>query len=272
MEFRQKLWAAAAVLLGSTACVVPENTVPQLDASLDAASKFVHRGMVQNENGVVQPSVAVSLPAKSEGTIIARTWGNIDLSNDTGDAWLPDGHAGKVSQLDLNLLYVQALGDLTVTSGFNSYLLPNGLEFPFGERGQTSEFMVESVYQLSEKWLSLAPFLSVHYDFDEVQGFYVRGGAQHELDIDEKTRLQTLLSVGWMDDEMVFWNYADPDNSGVADAKVRATVVHDLMPHVSLTGFAEYSTIVDPDLQDWFGLIGVDPDQLYAGVGVRWAY
>ncbi len=269
--------AALACLLGSS-CVVPDGATPSVDIAVDAATKYVHRGMVQNENGVVQPSTAVVLPAKEGGKIVVRSWANMDLSNDTGDAWLPDGHAGKYSQIDFNLLYVQELDDLTITSGFTSYVLPNGTEFPFGERGQTSEFMVEGVYQLSESLLSIQPFLAVHYDYDEVEGFYVRGGAKHTHAFNEKTSLTTALSLGWMDDNMVFWNYGDPQTSGLADTTLRTTVDHSLAPHVTLTGFAEYSTIVDSDLRDWFGTLqnssidGIDPDQLYAGFGIRWSY
>lgn len=277
MISRIRLAAVALCLLGPS-CVVPDSATPSLSIAVDAATKYVHRGMVQNEEGVIQPSSVLVLPAKKGGSIVLRSWANMDLSNDTGDAWLPDGHAGKYSQIDFNLFYVQELDDLTITSGFTSYMLPNGLEFPFGERGQTSEFMVEGVYQLSEAFQSVQPFFAVHYDYDEVNGFYLRGGAKHTHALNEETSLTTAVSIGWMDDDMVFWNYADPNNSGLADATLRATVDHTLAPHVTLTGFAEYSTVVDSDLRDWFDSLqsasidGVDPDQLYAGVGVRWSY
>ncbi len=261
---------AATILV--SACVVPEGATPSIDLGVDVASRYVHRGMVQNEKGVLQPHGTVVLPAKKDGAIVARTWANMDLSNDTGDAWLPNGHAGKFSQIDYNLFYVQNLDELSITSGFITYNLPNGLEFPFGERGQTSEFMVEGVYALPDSWLSIQPFLAVHYDFDEVTGFYIRGGAAHTYEIDDKTRLTSELGIAWMDQDMAFWNFSEPRNSGLSDATLRATVDHDLDPHTSVTGFVAYSTVVDSDFRDWFDLIGIDTDQLYAGVGVRWSY
>ena len=267
---------AFTTLIGLTgaSCIVPDGAQPRASLSVDAATKFVHRGMVQNENGVIQPSAIIQLPAKRDGQIVARVWANSDLTNDTGDAWLPDGHAGKFSQIDFNLLYVQQLEDFTITSGFISYMLPNGLEFPFGERGETSEFMVEAVYTPPRDTLPVKPFAAVHYDFDEVEGFYLRGGANHQLAFgdEEETQLTTILSIGWMDQSMAFWNYADPDNQGLADASLRTTLTHKLGPHTTLNGFVAYSTIVDGGLREWFDTIAIDPDQLYAGVGVSWTY
>ena len=75
-----------------------------------------------------------------------------------------------------------------------------------------------------------------------------------------------------MDQNMAFWNYADPANRGLADTTLRVSVDHALIPHVTLSGFAEYSMVVDSDLRDWFDVLGLDPDQVYAGVGVRWSY
>lgn len=267
-----------AVALGSAAlvssCIVTEDARPDLVVGVDVASAYVHRGMVQNEEGVIQPTVDVSLPAKQEGRIILRTFANMDLSNDTGDAWLPNGHAGKFSQIDYNLLYEQKLGDsVLVTGGFINYNLPNGTEFPFGERGATSEFMLSGLYQLPKKWLSLRPSMTIHYDFDEVDGFYIEGGLNHSYELTEETSVHTSLGLGWMDGDQTFWNYGIPDDvGGLADARARVTVDHEIRPGTVLTGFAAYSRVMDSELQDWFDLIQIDSNQTYAGLGVRWIF
>lgn len=261
-----------ALLLMSTACVVPEGAKPDAIFAVDVASKYVHRGMVQNDRGVMQPSAVVVLPTKKDGAIIARTWANMDLSNDTGDAWLPDGHAGKFSQIDFNLLYEQSFEEAVVTAGIVSYNLPNGLEFPFGERGATTEFLVEGQWFLPEDAFSLVPFLELHYDFDEVDGLYVRGGVERAFEIDEKLSITADLGLAWMDGDQSQWNYAQPGDSGLADLTLRARGEYKLDAHTSATGFIAYSRVMDSTFRDWFDVIGIDADQLYLGLGVRWAY
>lgn len=260
------------LFLMSTSCVVPDGATPDVNLRLDAASKYVHRGMVQNEEGVVQPSAVVVLPAKKDGALIFRSWANMDLSNDTGDAWLPDGHAGKFSQIDFNVLYEQSFDDAVVTAGIVSYNLPNGLEFPFGERGATTEFLVEGRWQLSDKAYELVPFLALHYDFDEVDGLYVRGGVERVFEIDEKTNVTADFGLSWMDGDQAQWNYAQPGDSGLADLTLRATAERVLDDHTTVTGFLAYSRVMDSTFRDWFDLIGIDPNQLYLGIGFRWSY
>ncbi len=264
------LWCAAL----TPSCIIAKDAKPDLVAGIDLASSYVHRGMVQNEEGVLQPTVDISLPAKQNGRLIMRTFANMDLSNETGNAWLPDGHAGKFSQIDYNLLYEQQLGERTlITGGFINYNLPNGLEFPFGERGATSEFLISGLYQLPEELLSLTPSFALHYDFDEVEGFYLRAGLNHQYEISDQTSLSSALGFGWMDGDQTFWNYGiSGDVSGLADATLRLTVDHEYMPGTILTGFAAYSHIMDSDLRDWFDLIQIDSSPLFGGLGVRWIF
>ena len=260
-------------LVSLAACVVPDGARPNANLGVDIASAYVFRGMIQNENGVIQPSGVIALPTKKDGTIIARTWANMDMSNDTGDAWLPDGHAGKFSQIDYNLLYEQRLDDATLTAGFINYNLPNGLEFPFGERGATSEFLVEGSYQLPDSWLAIVPALAVHYDFDEVEGFYIRGSLGHEHEFNEKMLLATELGLAWMDGNQAFWHYAEPtDRSGLADLTLRGTFEYGFDNHTTASAFLAYSTIVDSQYREWFDTIGLRPEQFYGGIGIRWSY
>ena len=56
------------------------------------ASKFVHRGMIQSENGVFQPTLNVGLPTESGDVIGLTANANMDLNDDNGDAWFPQGH------------------------------------------------------------------------------------------------------------------------------------------------------------------------------------
>lgn len=272
MSLRSSLSTAALLAATLSACVVPDGAVPQVDLATGLATKYVHRGMVQNEEGVMQSEAVMVLPAEKDGAIVARAWGNMDLSNDTGDAWLPDGHAGKFSQIDFNLLYVQSFENASVTAGFINYNLPNGLEFPFGERGATSEFLVEGQMQLSEKYFSIVPSLAIHYDFDEVEGFYIRTGVERAFPINDQLTITSDLGLAWMDGDQAFWNFAEPGSSGLGDLTLRGTAEYVIDDHTTATGFLAYSTLLASAYRDWFDLIGINPDQFFLGLGVRWSY
>ena len=77
----------------------------------------------------------------------------------------------------------------------------------------------------------------------------------------------------WRDGDQTWWNYGiDNGESGLADARLRVTVDHEVRPGTVLTGFAAHSRIMDSTIQDWFDLIQIDPNQTYAGLGVRWIF
>lgn len=265
--------ALSCVILSSS-CIVPADAQPDVSIGVDLANKRVHRGMVQTDDYALTTSAEIVIPAKQKGRIVLSTIANMDLTNDTGDAWLPNGHAGKFSQIDYNVLYEQQLGERAlITGGFINYNLPNGLEFPLGERGATSEFMLAGTYSLPEDFFSLQPSLAMHYDFDEVEGFYFVMGLGHSHDVSEVTTLRSSFGLGWMDGDQTFWNYGQPSrSSGLADATLRVDVDHEIQQGTILTGFLAYSRIVDSELREWFDVINIDPTQLAIGAGVRWLF
>lgn len=263
----------AALLALLPACVVPEGARPQVTYGADLATAYVHRGMTQNETGVLQPSLLVALPAKQDGRILTRAWGNVDLSDDTGDAWLPDGHGGRFSQIDFDVLYEQLLGDYVLTMGFVSYNLPNGLEFPFGERGATAEVLVEGSTVLPERFWSLQPTLSIHYDVDEVDGLYLRGSLARAFRLDERWSAEVELGLGWMDENQSAWNYAQsPPSSGLADLTLAGTFSYAFDEHTTGQLFAAWSDVVDSDYSEWIESLGIDDSIVWVGTGIRWTY
>ncbi len=240
---------------------------------MDVATKYVHRGMVQNEEGVLQSSLDTSLAARKDGRLIARAWGNLDLSNDTGDAWLPDGHGGRFSQIDFHFLYEQAFESAVLTMGLVSYNLPNGLEFPNGERGATAEVLLAYTAQLPPSLLKLEPTLEVHYDVDEVDGAYVRGSLARSFVLSEDWFADLAVGVAWMDENQAFWNYAQaPQTSGIADATLVGRVSYAVDRHTTVNFQAAYSDVVDSDFVDWFEVIGIEETQTWVSLGVSWSY
>lgn len=256
-----------------TSClVVPEGAQPEIGASATLASEYNFRGMTNVEAAVLQTDMVVDLPTKVEtGQLSLRAFANWDLENDVGDAWFPDGHAGEPSQIDLHLAYSETYRGTDFTSGIVSYVLQNPDDFPKapdGERGETKEVFFHASRAV---WWELVPSLALHYDFDEVEDFYGNAGVSRSFPLDEKLVADARVSLGWAGEDQSEWLYG-LEESGFADLQARAGLAYLLDAHTTLRLELAGSSIVDEELRDWFDLIDVDSETIWASLGVSWAY
>jgi hypothetical protein len=249
--------------------VIEDGARPNVAMDLRYESAEVHRGVLQADGGVFIPSTTISLPTKEDGTIVVNTEGSIELSDDNGSAWRPDGHSGRFSRLDWSALYEQRLEDALLTFGLISYNLPNGSEFAFGERGATTEFLVEAMTEVG----GVSPSLSANYDFDEAKGLYLQAAVGKDVELREGLQLGLEVSLGWMDEDQAFWQMAqEPPASGLADLRLTAELAYALDAHTSALLEVGYSEMVDDDFKTWMNFIGIDPRQGWVGAAVRWSY
>ena len=63
--------------------------------------------------------------------------------------------------------------------------LPNGMEFPFGERGSTSELLFEAGVDVR----GVQPAIRISYDVDEVEGLYLQLAVTKALELAEVLRI-----------------------------------------------------------------------------------
>ena len=268
------LRALAAVLLASalSGCfVTPTQESPVLvDLTADYLTQKNFRGMVQNEKGAALGSMEVNLPLKDQGELAIGSEASMDLHNDTGDAWFPDGHAGEVTESELTAKYSNEWGGFDWTFGIDNYNLMNGAEFAagtaFGARGPTTELFL-SVSHAG----FVVPALSIHYDIDEVEDVYVRGSVGKVFALSEAWSLDAEIGLGWSGEDMSLWNYGLAE-SGFADLGASLQLAYALSDRTTLRALVAGSTIVDSTLSDWFDLIGIDSDNLWAGLGATWSF
>lgn len=260
----------------ATGCIVPEDQSPRVAISSALASKFVHRGMIQSENGVFQPTLNVGLPTESGDVIGLTANANMDLNDDNGDAWFPQGHGGRFSQIDFVGTYTTRIDDVfTVTGGLFNYNLPNGLEFandgrggPGEERGATSEVFV----RVDADILGANPYFSWHYDFDEVHGAYYRAGLSEQFPINDDWAIVLDGSLGYASAAQADWLY-DLAESGLADLRGRAELLWSYDDRTVVTAGVHGSMMVDRTLDDWFVDVGVpDDDPIWFTLGVTWRF
>lgn len=257
------------VSFAATGCIVPPDARPQVGLGSTFATRFVHRGMTQVDGPVLQPRLAVTLPTVDEGRMSFVARGNVDLTNDTGDAWFPDGHAGRFTEVDFVASYERQLDEtFNVRAGVFNYNLPNGLEFPNGERGGTSEVFVV----LSANVLEATPYVSWHYDFDEVRAPYYRAGITEDFDLGKGFKVVLDGSIGYATSAQSSWLYA-LDRSALADLRGSAELQWMYDDRTQLVAGLHGSAIMDSELDRWFNDVGVfDDDPIWFTLGVNWAF
>ena len=266
--------AASLVLasLGAGACIVPADAKPQVGVGAQVATRFVHRGMTLVDAPVLQPKLAVALPTHAAGTMGLEIDGNMDLRNDTGDAWFPDGHAGRFTQIETVAAWQRQFGPVAVRTGVHNYTLPNGLEFISSkastERGSTSEAFVLASINV----LEATPYLALHYDFDEVRGGYYRGGIREGIPLGGAWSLLLDGSLGYASEAQAAWMYGTRGQSGLADLRGEAVVNWQYDARTALRAGLHGSLIVDDGIDDWFAEIGIDSDPIWFTLGVAWSF
>jgi hypothetical protein len=266
------------VSVTATGCFIPDGAAPSVGIGSVVASKFVHRGMVNVDRPVFQPSLSMSLPTKIEGDSVSiTTRGNMDLQNDNGKAWFPNGHAGRFSEIDFIGTYSHQLTEsINIRGGLFSYNLPNGQEFPKNrdgsgpgeERGGTTEVFVVA----SANVLETTPYLSWHYDFDEVRSAYYRLGITESFEINDQWNVVVDGSLGYAASGQADWLY-DLDKSGFADLRGFAKVNYLYDNRTTISAGVHGSTLVNSTLRDWSTNIGeIDTDPIWFSLGVNWSF
>jgi len=250
--------------------VVPEGARPEATISGVVASEYNFRGMTNVEAPVAQVEAQIDLPTKLEtGFVSVRAFANYDLKDDAGDAWFPDGHSGEPSQIDMAASYTETYRGFDFTTGIVSYALQNGDEFPFAaERGETKEVFFHASREVA---LALVPLLAIHYDFDEVEDWYVNAGVSREFPINEQFVADARISLGYVGEDQADWIYGFPE-SGLADLQAAGRISYLLDQNTTIHLSVNGSSIIDSTLQDWFDLIGIDENTVWAALGVTWGY
>lgn len=264
---RPRLLGVVLVHAVATSCIVAKDARPELDVGVDVASQYNFRGMPMNTTGVLQPSLNAALPAKGGAYLDFTAWANMDLQNDTGDAWLPDGHEGTFSEIDLSFAYSNQFDWGDLGTGYHSYNWPNGTEFPFGERGATGEVFLS----YGKEVVGVYPQIMVRYDVREVDDFYIWGGVSDGWNLRQDLVFDLALRLAWAGSSMAEWLYGLAQG-GLADLRVSGVVSYAFSEHIVLRGEIAGSTMVDGTMRDWFDTIGIDPTNAWVSVGAVWSY
>ena len=204
---------------------------------LEFGSAYVWRGITFNDGEVLQPSITVSSP----GGVSVNLWANygIDDCSDTAG----ESH---VTEIDFTAAYDLPLENVDVQIGI--------VEYRFHRRDNppvTHEAFIRSAIE----WLLLDIAAEVHYDFDELDDYYLSFELGRSFELTGALEMQLAASVGYSGDDMALGQ-----NAGWHDYVLSLALNYASREHTVAGAWLAYTDTLDPDVLpeqevDWhFGL------------------
>lgn len=233
---------------------------PTLTTNAVLGTQYNFRGVPQDARGVIMADATVAAAVEQGGTASATVWGNLGLTDDTGDAAFPDDNARVFSEIDAIVDYARKIGPVSASFGFVNYNFPNS-----GGESTTEVYA-------GGRWeeMLLRPSLKVFYDFDVLNGLYIQGDLSHVLAVNEQVSVEFGTTLGWMSDEQAK-GYFFINESGVSDSTWRAVGRYTLNAHTTLSAGVYYTSVLDSGLRDGLQAAGIEDDNLWATLGVSWS-
>ncbi|MCM8525160.1 MAG: MipA/OmpV family protein [Lentisphaeraceae bacterium] len=212
--------------------------------------KYIWRGLQFNEEGVNQGALDVSYDTGDMGTFGINVWYNLDLDNENGTS-------GEFSEVDYTVWWEKSFGDFTLGAGHIYY------DFSEVDLGSTREIYVSVSYDTF-----LAPSLTVYYDYEDVDGFYVDFGIGHSFDLGvADMSLDLGANIGWADDDMDN-GYYNGDGAGFSNYSLSAAVNIPVGDNVTITPSVMYYSLLGDANSDGTN----EDDDFVFGVNVNFSF
>ncbi len=218
-----------------------------IDADLTVMSQYVWRGMVVNNDAVLQPSASANILGIGFGF-----WANMDLSD-------VNGYSGKVNEVDWTASYGLPLPFMDLDFGLIYY------DFPNTSNQATTEFFVSGAVNVL-----LSPTLAIYYDFDEVDGTYVNASVTHGMGVGETMNIDLGVALGY-GDSSYNKGYFGLESSSATDVNLSATMPFHPIPFLTITPRVHYSTLMG-DIKDISEEGEKETDAFYYGISGTFSF
>jgi uncharacterized protein (TIGR02001 family) len=225
-----------------------------VEVGADIFSHYVWRGLILTDDPVLQPSVTLSTCGFS-----LNVWGSIDMTDINEDM----GQDYHMQELDFTLAYdFSAMEGVDMGVGVIYYTFPGTMYDSTQEvYGSVALSMVPYV----------TPSLTVTYDFDEAEGFYIVGALDSEFALTEKMALGLGASLAYGDSDYNAFYYLI-DESGLADLNFSASLSYQVNDNFSVGISAGYMVIVGSDVKDSLEANDMSTNQFFMGVSAGFAF
>lgn len=240
-------------------CESVRGTEPShVSASQVVASAYWFRGTPQSLEPVTQGDVTVHSPLAWGGTLSLITWYSLQLTNGTGDAIVPDGNGGQATEIDIAFHYTDRIGWADVSAGAVGYSFP-------GVGPSTKEFYVGA----GADALGLYHALTLYYDSDMLDDYYVSYQLARGIALDETWSLTLSSLLGYMSDGQAAF-YFGADRHGVSDLSVSADLSYHFDENTSAFLKVSGVTVPDDDLSGALDAAGYDARGVWVTLGAAW--
>jgi uncharacterized protein (TIGR02001 family) len=235
---------AAALVLVFVGTAVAQDDV-KVSIGADVVSDYIWRGQARNEDGALQPWAQLDVDG-----FLVKLWGSLDIDKEPNDAqW-------EFTEFDLTGAYKIPIGDYSLDVGAIYYDYPN--------TDVANTFEVFGTFTFDG--VVLTPYVSLYYDLDEIEGFYLRAGGSYGQKLETFEWLFGLsLGVGSKD-----YNdgYFGVDKLAVDDLTANVTVTVPFSDQFSVKVFATAAWLIGGDIKD-----AVEDDSSFGlGAGVAYTF
>lgn len=220
------LYLMITLLMYAGGCQASEEPLMSIDFEAAQLSKYVWRGLVCNDEPVVQPS----LTANWRSGVSLNVWGSFDQT-EFADA------KGKCSELDYTLGYDWESGGKEWTVGYTVYTYPNTCF------AGTSEILASCAF--GGPW---GAKLSLNRDVGEANGLYLNLGLAKTAHLGGRS-LDISGGLGFADKQVSSYYYGVP-NAGLSDALVCLEVPIACHGGWSITPSIAYTRVLGQSLRE----------------------
>lgn len=215
----------------AVASPVLAQTLVEAEVLTQVRSGYAWRGQTIADGPVFQPSASISF-----GGFALDMWGNMNLdsSNDFGD--MGSGR-GRFTEWDTTLSYSTQVGNNNLSLGISHFDYPN-----------TGYASTTEIFAKATGSGSVSPFLEVNRDIDEIEGTYIKFGAEKIWELTSGSTFTGSVGVGFAD-RGYNNGYFGVDRSGFNDLELNANYSVPLSSSSALTFSANYQTLLDRDVR-----------------------
>lgn len=243
------------ILVTLLLCVIASASPVWLAGDATFQSKYIWRGIVFNDGGVLQPWVATGI-----GGAAVTMWGNMDLSDK--NTWLDDEKeqdpTGKFTEIDLILNYSEQLGPVALTAGYNKYWYPNT---SYSETAASELTLVAGCSTL------LSPTLTMALSLEDAEGLYTALGLSHSIALQGCLSAGATLNLGYGDEKHNGYYYG-VTKAGLTDLTIGVSAPIAFPFGLTATPMLEYSSLLDSEISDVFA----EPSNLRGGLSLTYYF
>ena len=183
---------------------------PEITAQVDIDSSYVWRGLVYNNDMVVQPQITIEHYGVS-----FNIWGNYNLGSDMS------GVSGDFSEIDYTLGYKLPVNweDLEISVGMIHYTFPNVTVNDAAAEATTELYLSGTLTTFADMVVPVIPSITLYGDIDEARGTYVEFAVEVPYELSDVLSASFNVSAGYGNTAFNDF-YFDPDqNTSGIDAK-----------------------------------------------------